>query len=178
MRRYLICPDSFKSCASSLTIAKAIKNGIIKGLSLKLTNSTLSKKQELTSSSSKTNTTSLYSNNITLLPLADGGEGTLSIIKYILKNNNLDSNYIKSTNINNALGNNTLDNNINNTIHYPNKFPEWLYCKKLNTAFIELAQTSGLETILYLNNNKLTNDIGLNASTYGTGETLFLSIIP
>ncbi len=115
----LIAPDKFKDAISAAEAAKAMAAGLIKA---------------------KPNAT------FTLLPLADGGEGTASLL----------------TQLNNG------------TIYHRQVAgprgdfikAQWGYAKKLKQAYIELAEASGLQLLPPDFRNPLYT------STYGTGELI------
>ncbi len=80
------------------------------------------------------------------LPLADGGDGTVEVLQYYLDGEMI------SLNVGNPLG-----RNVN---------ASYLYSKVKKTAFIEMAEASGIRLL----SNEEANP--LETSTYGTGELI------
>ncbi len=117
--KILIAPDSFKGSASAVFVAKRLKEIL---LGLKIPEKT-----------------------ITIIPLADGGEGSLQAIQHV---KSLDRIYL------NVIG-----------PEYREISAFYLYDHAERMAYIELAQASGLGLI------RGKNDI-MNASTYGTGQLI------
>ncbi len=115
--RILIAPDSFKDSLSAQKVAESLAYGI---------KNTFPKAE------------------ITLLPLADGGEGTLEAIKENLEN-------IK------CMASDPLFRKIES---------KYLWDEKTKTAFVEMAQISGLELVTENERNPLIT------STLGTGELI------
>lgn len=117
--KIIIAPDKFKNSLTGLEFCNAVEEGIRK-------------------------TTANV--EITRLPLADGGDGTIEVVNYYLKGN-----------IINVL--------VNNPFFEPIK-ATYLYADATKTAFIEMAEASGL---------KLLNSVQFdckNATTLGTGEVI------
>lgn len=115
--RILIAPDSFKDSLSAQKVAESLAKGI---------KNTFPKAE------------------ITLLPLADGGEGTLEAIKGNLE-------YIK------CMASDPLFRKIES---------KYLWDEKTKTAFVEMAQISGLELLTESERNPL------KTTTLGTGELI------
>lgn len=115
--RILIAPDSFKDSLSAQKVAESLAKGI-------------------------KNTVPMA--EITLLPLADGGEGTLEAIKGNLE-------YVK------CLASDPLYRKIES---------KYLWDEKTKTAFVEMAQISGLELVTENERNPL------KTTTLGTGELI------
>ena len=88
----------------------------------------------------------LPKSNIVKLPLADGGDGTIEVVNY----------YLKGTVINIE---------VNNPFFKP-VIASYLYAKKSKTAFIEMAEASGVKRL------KLEEFDCKNATTLGTGEMI------
>jgi len=117
MMRILIAPDSFKDSLSAQKVAESLAKGI---------KDTFPKAE------------------ITLLPLADGGEGTLEALKENLE-------YIK------CMASDPLFRKIES---------KYLWDEKAKTAFVEMAQISGLELVTESERNPL------KTTTLGTGELI------
>lgn len=115
--RILIAPDSFKDSLSAQKVAESLAKGI---------KNTFSKAE------------------ITLLPLADGGEGTLEAIKGNLE-------FVK------CMASDPLFRKIES---------KYLWDEKTKTAFVEMAQISGLELLTDNERNPL------KTTTLGTGELI------
>ena len=115
--RILIAPDSFKDSLSAAKVAESSAKGI---------KNTFSQAE------------------ITMLPLADGGEGTLEAIKGDLE-------YVK------CMASDPLFRKIES---------KYLWNEKTRTAFVEMAQISGLELVTEKERNPL------KTSTLGTGELI------
>ncbi|MCP9763783.1 glycerate kinase [Lacihabitans soyangensis] len=115
--RILIAPDSFKDSLSAAKVAESLARGI---------KSTFPEAE------------------ITLLPLADGGEGTLEAIKGDLE-------YVK------CMASDPLFRKIES---------KYLWDEKTKTAFVEMAQISGLELVTENERNPL------KTTTLGTGELI------
>lgn len=115
--RILIAPDSFKDSLSAAKVAESLAKGI---------KNTFPKAE------------------ITLLPLADGGEGTLEAIKENYE-------YVSS--------------NASDALSRPIE-SKYLWEKTQQTAFIEMAQTAGLEQIKPDERNPL------KTTTYGVGQQI------
>jgi glycerate 2-kinase len=115
--RILIAPDSFKDSLSAAKVAESLARGI---------KSTFPEAE------------------ITLLPLADGGEGTLEAIKGDLE-------YVH------CMASDPLFRKIES---------KYLWDEKTKTAFVEMAQISGLELVTENERNPL------KTSTLGTGELI------
>jgi glycerate kinase len=84
--------------------------------------------------------------DILKLPLADGGDGTIEVVEYYLKGSTI-----------NVQVNNPFFEIINAT---------YIYSKENNTAFIEMAEASGVKLL------KPTQFDCKNATTLGTGEVI------
>ncbi len=115
--RILIAPDSFKDSLPAQKVAESLAKGI---------------------------KTTFPKAEITLLPLADGGEGTLEAIKGDLE-------YIK------CMASDPLFRKIES---------KYLWDEKTKTAFVEMAQISGLELVTDNERNPL------KTTTLGTGELM------
>jgi glycerate kinase len=115
--RILIAPDSFKDSLSSAKVAESLTKGI---------------------------KSTFQAAEITLLPLADGGEGTLDAIKGNLE-------YVK------CMASDPLFRKIES---------KYLWNEKTKTAFVEMAQISGLELVTEKKRNPY------KTSTLGTGELI------
>lgn len=87
---------------------------------------------------------------IVRLPLADGGDGTIEVINYYLKGNFI------SVEVHNP--------------HFKTIKASYLYSESSKTAFIEMAEASGVKL---LENEQLNCK---NATTYGTGEMILDAI--
>ncbi|MCK8521269.1 glycerate kinase [Aquimarina sp. D1M17] len=87
---------------------------------------------------------------IVQLPLADGGDGTIEVINYYLKGNFI------SVEVHNP--------------HFKTIKASYLYSESSQTAFIEMAEASGVKL---LENEQLNCK---NATTYGTGEMILDAI--
>lgn len=116
--KIVLAPDKYKGSLSSLEICSIIKN-------------TLSKYSDI---------------EVVLLPLADGGDGTVEVINYYLEGA-----YIELQ--------------VHNPIFKPLK-ASYLYSKSSRTAFIELAEASGIKLLEKSDQNCRYT------STYGTGELI------
>lgn len=115
--RILIAPDSFKDSLSAQKVAESLANGI---------------------------KNTFPNAEITLLPLADGGEGTLEAIKGNLE-------FVK------CMASDPLFRKIES---------KYLWDEKTKTAFVEMAQISGLELVTESERNPL------KTTTLGTGELI------
>ena len=115
--RILIAPDSFKDSLSAAKVAESLAKGI---------------------------KSTFQAAEISLLPLADGGEGTLDAIKGNLE-------YVK------CMASDPLFRKIES---------KYLWDEKTKTAFVEMAQISGLELVTEKERNPL------KTSTLGTGELI------
>ena len=80
------------------------------------------------------------------LPLADGGDGTIEVVNYYLKGKEV------STTVNNPF--------------FKKISATYLYAEKSQTAFIEMAEASGLKLL------KDSEFNCVNSTTYGTGELI------
>ena len=124
LQKIVIVPDKFKGSLTSLEVAKSIQLGIIKG------NPNLSI-------------------DFSIIPIADGGDGSMDVIEQYLDNNNI------SYTIYNSKVHNPLGKIIDAPIVIYNKI-----------AFIEMAKVSGI-TLLEDNEKN-----PLKTSTYGLGELI------
>ncbi|WP_299676037.1 glycerate kinase [uncultured Tenacibaculum sp.] len=117
--RIVIAPDKFKGTLSSFEFCDIFKNTL----------------QNF-----------VHRDNIKLLPLADGGDGTIDIAQYYL-GGNLMTKQVKSAYLNEIEA-------------------SYLYSETTKTAFIEMAEASGMKALIgdVLNVKK--------ASTFGTGELI------
>ncbi|SDR65777.1 glycerate kinase [Polaribacter sp. KT25b] len=117
--KIVIAPDKFKNSLTGLEFCSIVKKGI------------LEKSPEA---------------EILNLPLADGGDGTIEVVKYYLKGKTID-----------VKVNNPFFETINAT---------YIYSKKTSTAFIEMAEASGVKLL------KPVQFDCKNATTLGTGEII------
>lgn len=115
----LICPDKFKDSLKAFDVAKALKTGLL---------------------------SQIPNAQITCLPFADGGEGTLEALKSLLPVENVRL---------------TVRNPLLKSIK-----ANYLFDKHNQTAYIEMAQASGIELLGINERNPL------KTSTYGTGELI------
>ncbi len=115
--RVLICPDKFKGSLTAIEVCNAVDRG------LKRFDPTI---------------------QTTLLPLADGGEGTLDVLESILNTERIEL-------------------IVNDPCFRPVKT---YYLRSGQTAYIEMALASGLQLLTLSERNPL------NTSTYGTGELI------
>ncbi|PQB03169.1 glycerate kinase [Polaribacter filamentus] len=121
--KIILAPDKFKNSLTGLEFCEAVEEGICK----------------ITSDV-----------EITRLPLADGGDGTIEVVNYYLKGN-----------IINVL--------VNNPFFEPIK-ATYLYADATKTAFIEMAEASGVKRL------KKEQFDCKNATTFGTGEMIIDAI--
>jgi len=119
MTKIIIAPDKFKESLTGLQFCDAIEKGIRKHVP---------------------------DIEIEKLPLADGGDGTVEVLKYYLDGEMI------SLNVNDPLGRKVE--------------ASYLYSKTKKTAFIEMAEASGIRLL----SNEEANP--LKTSTYGTGELI------
>lgn len=117
--KIILAPDKFKNSLTGLEFCNAVEEGI----------------RKITSDI-----------EITRLPLADGGDGTIEVVNYYLKGN-----------IINVL--------VNNPFFEPIK-ATYLYAEATKTAFIEMAEASGIKLL------KKEQFDCKNATTFGTGEMI------
>lgn len=117
--KFIIAPDKFKGSLSGFEFCDAVEEGISN------VNSDL---------------------EIIKMPLADGGDGTIDVVKY----------YLEGEKISIA---------VNNPFFKPVEAP-YLYSDKSRIAYIEMAEASGLKLL-----NEAERDCS-NASTFGTGELI------
>ena len=117
--KIILAPDKFKNSLTGLELCNAVEEGI----------------RKITSDI-----------EITRLPLADGGDGTIEVVNYYLKGN-----------IINVL--------VNNPFFEPIK-ATYLYAEATKTAFIEMAEASGIKLL------KKEQFDCKNATTFGTGEMI------
>ena len=117
--KIILAPDKFKNSLTGLEFCNAVEEGI----------------RKITSDI-----------EITRLPLADGGDGTIEVVNYYLKGN-----------IINVL--------VNNPFFKPIK-AKYLYAEATKTAFIEMAEASGVKLL------KKEQFDCKNATTFGTGEMI------
>jgi glycerate kinase len=121
--KIILAPDKFKNSLTGLEFCEAVEEGI----------------RKITSDV-----------EITKLPLADGGDGTIEVVNYYLKGN-----------IINVL--------VNNPFFEPIK-ATYLYADATKTAFIEMAEASGVKRL------KKEQFDCKNATTFGTGEMIIDAI--
>lgn len=88
--------------------------------------------------------------HVVKLPLTDGGDGTIEVVNYYLKGN-------------------IVNTQVNNPFFQP-VLASYLYAKNSKTAFIELAEASGVKL---LKSKELDCK---NATTFGTGEVIIDAI--
>jgi len=117
--KFVIAPDKFKGSLTGFEFCNAVEEG------LKKVNSDF---------------------EIIKMPLADGGDGTIDVVKYYL-----DGEKISIT--------------VNNPFFKPVEAP-YLYSAKSKIAYIEMAEASGLKLL-----NEEERDC-MNATTFGTGELI------
>ena len=121
--KIILAPDKFKNSLTGLEFCDAVEEGI----------------RKITSNV-----------EITRLPLADGGDGTIEVVNYYLKGN-----------IINVL--------VNNPFFEPIK-ATYLFADATKTAFIEMAEASGVKLL------KKEQFDCKNATTFGTGEMIIDAI--
>lgn len=117
--KIIIAPDKFKASLSGLEFCDAVEKGIKKHVS---------------------------NVDIEKLPLADGGDGTVEVLKYYLDGE-------------------LIFLNASDPLGRPVK-ASYLYSESKKTAFIEMAEASGIRLL----SNEEANP--LKTSTYGTGELI------
>lgn len=117
--KFIIAPDSFKECLSSVEAAEAIKTGIERVIS---------------------------NADIELIPMADGGEGTLELIV------NAQNGEIKNASVIGPLGEEIVS--------------QYGFIKAGKKAVIEIAKVCGLHLVNVQNRNPL------NTTTYGVGQLI------
>lgn len=117
--KIILAPDKFKNSLTGLEFCDAVEKGI----------------RKITSDV-----------EITRLPLADGGDGTIEVVNYYLKGSVI-----------NVL--------VNNPFFKPIK-ATYLYAEATKTAFIEMAEASGIKLL------KKEQFDCKNATTFGTGEMI------
>lgn len=115
--RVLICPDKFKGSLTAIEVCNAIRKGLFRFDS---------------------------SIETTMLPLADGGEGTLDVLESVLETERI-----------------TLT--VNDPLYRP---IATYYLKSKELAFIEMASASGLQLLTPSERNPL------KTNTFGTGEMI------
>lgn len=115
--RVLICPDKFKGSLTGIEVCNAIRKGLLRFDS---------------------------SIEITMLPLADGGEGTLDVLESVLETERIPL-------------------TVNDPLFRP---VSTYYLKSKDLAFIEMANASGLQLLKPQERNPL------KTSTFGTGEMI------
>lgn len=123
MKNVVVACDSFKESMSAIEACLAVKEGVLKA---------------------KKNW------NVSLVPMADGGEGTIEVISYVLN-----SEFI-NVNVHGPLGESVE--------------AKYLLLKDQEKAFIEVAEACGLNMILPQNRNPL------KTSTFGVGELILDAI--
>nr|WP_320118640.1 glycerate kinase [uncultured Marinifilum sp.] len=119
MTKIIIAPDKFKGSLSGLEFCDAVERGIKKQVS---------------------------DVEIEKLPLADGGDGTVEVLKYYLDGE-------------------LIFLNVSDPLGRPVK-ASYLYSESKKTAFIEMAEASGIRLLSDEEANPL------KTSTYGTGELI------
>ncbi len=87
---------------------------------------------------------------VIILPLADGGDGTIDVINYYLKGS-------------------VIQTEVNNPVYKP-VIASYLYSEPNKMAFIEMAEASGMKLLQASEQNCM------NTSTYGTGELILNAI--
>ncbi|WP_158978493.1 glycerate kinase [Cellulophaga sp. L1A9] len=117
--KFVIAPDKFKGSLTGIEFCDAVEEGLLKVFPQA---------------------------DILKIPLADGGDGTVAVIK----------NYIQGI---------MVTVNVNNP-HFEKVEASYLYSDETKTAFIEMAEASGLKLL-----NADDFDC-MNASSYGTGELI------
>jgi glycerate kinase len=117
--KIVLAPDKFKNSLTGLEFCTIVEKGILE----KLPNAEILK-----------------------LPLADGGDGTIEVVKYYLKGR-------------------TVKVAVNNPFFKIIK-ASYIYSKKTTTAFIEMAEASGVKLL------KQKHFDCKNATTFGTGEMI------
>ena len=117
--KIVLAPDKFKNSLTGLEFCNIVEKGILE---------------------------EFPNTEILKLPLADGGDGTIEVVKYYLKGKTI-----------NVKVNNPFFKSINAT---------YIYSKETSTAFIEMAEASGVKLL------KPSQFDCKNATTFGTGEMI------
>lgn len=149
VNKILIAPDSFKDCLSSEEVARFLADGIKEAC----TNKEFGNHKEAdTNNEAGTNKeagnlkVAGTLNEINIFPVADGGEGTISCIRY-------------------HRGGKWKELTVSDPLHRQVK-SGYLVLEKEKTAVIEMASASGLELLKPEERN------ALKTSSYGTGELI------
>ncbi|MBO0593494.1 glycerate kinase [Cellulophaga sp. E16_2] len=117
--KFVIAPDKFKGSLTGIEFCDAVEEGLLKVFPQA---------------------------DIIKIPLADGGDGTVDVIK----------NYIHGTMVTVSV----------NNPHFKQVEASYLYSDETKTAFIEMAEASGLKLL------DVDDFDCMNASSYGTGELI------